>query len=151
MNPCSWKSSARLPIPAFDTFVESDWPISRETIDGTSLIRVATGHEATDGTLDTQSRRLWFNTGGLLLRSHFRGLDTISSQFEDFHGVHIAREIDVLSAGKLAMRINVASITTAQTLPRKHSRYLAVIGNGSSGMRPVDGSILKSLSTPKNA
>jgi hypothetical protein len=104
------------PIPAIDTFVESDWRISRHTIDGASLIRVATGHESADGTLDAQSRGLWFNSNGILIRSHFHGLDTVRSQFQDFHGAQIPYQIDVLSDGKLGMRILVASIETDTNL-----------------------------------
>jgi hypothetical protein len=102
------------PIPAIDTFVESDWRIDRRTVDSVSLIRVATGHESADGTLDAQSRGLWFNPDGVLTRSHFRGLDTIQSQFQDFHGVQVPHLIGVLSNGQLAIRIRVASIEAAQ-------------------------------------
>ena len=102
------------PIPAIDTFVESDWRIDRRTVDNTSLIRVATGHESSDGTLDAQSRGLWFNSDGLLIRAHFRGLDTVQSQFQDFHGVQVPRLIGVLSNGSLALRIRITSIEAIQ-------------------------------------
>ncbi|WP_035352132.1 hypothetical protein [Edaphobacter aggregans] len=105
------------PIPATDTFVESDWRIDRKTIDNVSLIRVATGHESAEGTLDGQSRGLWFNSDGLLIRSHFRGLDTVQSQFQDFRGVQVPRLIGVLSDGKLAVRISITSIEATQPAP----------------------------------
>ena len=104
------------PIPAIDTFVESDWRITRQTIDGASLIRIATGHESAEGTLDAQSRGLWFNSDGILVRSHFRGLDTIQSQFQDFHGAQVPHQIDVLSNGKLGIRIRITEIETPTNL-----------------------------------
>jgi hypothetical protein len=104
------------PIPAIDTLVESDWRITRQAADGVSLIRVASGHESDDGTLDAQSRGLWFNPEGLVVRSHFRGLDTRESQFHDFHGVQIPFQTDVLAGGKLGMRIQVTSIEPAANL-----------------------------------
>jgi hypothetical protein len=36
------------PIPAIDTFVESDWRIKRDTLDGIATIRVARGYESPD-------------------------------------------------------------------------------------------------------
>jgi hypothetical protein len=107
------------PIPAIDTFVESDWRISRQTLDSASLVRVATGYEAADGTLDAQSRGLWFNSDGLLIRSHFGGLDTVRSQFQDFHGAQIPHQVDVLANGKLGVRISVTSIESATDLSPK--------------------------------
>jgi outer membrane lipoprotein-sorting protein len=104
------------PVPAIDTFVESDWRVMRKTVDGKSLIRVATGHESDDGVLDAQSRGLWFDSDGLLMRTHFRGLDTIQAKFEDFQGAKIPRQIDVLANGKLAMRVQISSIEKADHL-----------------------------------
>jgi hypothetical protein len=104
------------PIPSTDTFVESDWRIARQSIDGASLIRVATGHESADGTLDAQSRGLWFKSDGVLLRAHFHGLDTRQSEFQDFGGVQVPHQIDVLSNGKLAMRIEITKIGPAANL-----------------------------------
>jgi len=104
------------PIPAIDTFVESDWRISRMSVDGQSLVRTATGHESNEGVLDEQSRGLWFDSDGLLVRTHFRGLDTVQSEFQDFHGVKIPHRIDVLANGKLAMRIRINSVESADNL-----------------------------------
>lgn len=104
------------PIPSIDTFIESDWRIARQSIDGASLVRVATGHESADGILDAQSRGLWFNSDGVLLRAHFHGLDTRQSVFQDFGGVQVPHQIDVLSNGKLAIRIEVTKIGPAANL-----------------------------------
>jgi hypothetical protein len=104
------------PIPAIDTFVESDWRITRETVGGASLVRVASGHESAEGNLDAQSRGLWFNSDGILVRSHFRGVDTVQSQFQDFHGTQVPRQIDVLSNEKLGVRIRITEIETPTNL-----------------------------------
>jgi hypothetical protein len=105
------------PIPAADTFVESDWRINRQNIGGRSLVRVATGHESNEGVLDARSRGLWFDSDGLLVRSHFNGLDTVQFQFQDFHGVEIPRHIRILSNGQLAMHIDITGIEPAANLP----------------------------------
>jgi hypothetical protein len=104
------------PIPAMDTFVESDWRIVRSNVDGQSLVRVATGHESDAGVLDAQSRGLWFDSEGLVRQAHFRGLDAVYLQFEDFHGSRISREIRLLANGKLGLRIQVNSIQEAANL-----------------------------------
>jgi hypothetical protein len=108
------------PIPAVDTFVESDWRISRIKNDGASPIRIASGHEAEDGTLDAGSRGFWFNNSGILLHAHFRGFDTFLSEFQDFHDVRVPYKIDVLSNGNLAMRIQTTSIEQATNLSAKN-------------------------------
>src|SRR6185437_10807079 len=55
------------PIPALDTFVESDWKIKRDMVDGVSTIRVLTGYEAPDGKLDPQVRAFWFDSNNNLV------------------------------------------------------------------------------------
>jgi hypothetical protein len=97
------------PIPAIDTFTESDWKISRETLDGTSTVRLLAGRE-------NQSRGYWFNDAGLLLRANLGGAEIRRSQFEDFDGVKIARRIDVLKDGGLIMPISVTEVTPAGTV-----------------------------------
>ena len=50
------------PIPAIDTFVESDWRMNSVDENGTRTIRVLSGYEGPDGKLDPQhSRGYWFN------------------------------------------------------------------------------------------
>ena len=50
------------PIPAIDTFVESDWKIKRDTVNGTKTIRVLTGYESPEGKLDPEHvRAYWFD------------------------------------------------------------------------------------------
>jgi len=102
------------PIPATDTFVESDWRIKRETVNGVDAIRVLAGYESPEGKLDPeQARGYWFDNSGRLLKTYLSGLETVWSKFEDFGGFKVARQMDVLNNGKLAARIQITEITQA--------------------------------------
>ena len=106
------------PIPAIDTFVESDWRIKRDTVNGIRSVRVAAGSESPDGKLDpVHSRGYWFDDGGLLMKASFGPIETQHSEPEDFGGVKIARRIDVLRDGQLVMRIHVTEVGAAGTVP----------------------------------
>jgi hypothetical protein len=60
------------PIPAIDTFVESDWRIKRDTVNGVRTVRVLTGYESSEGELDpVQVRGYWFDDNGLLVKTYF--------------------------------------------------------------------------------
>jgi hypothetical protein len=108
------------PIPAIDTFVESDWRIKRDTVNGLRAVRVLAGYESPEGQLDPeQARGYWFDDTGLLVKTYFDGIETQRLEFEDFAGVKTARRIDVLKDGKLAMRIRVTDVTPAGTVPTK--------------------------------
>ena len=108
------------PIPAIDTFVESDWRIKRDTIDGVRAVRVLAGYESPEGKLDAeQARGYWFDDSGLLLKTFLTGIETDWSDFEDFGSFKVARQIDVRKDGKLAMRIRVAEVVPAGTGPFK--------------------------------
>jgi hypothetical protein len=108
------------PIPAIDTFVESDWRIKRDTVNGDSTFRVLAGYESPEGKLDPeQARGYWFDDTGLLVKTYFDGIETQRLEFEKFSGVKTARRIDVLKDGKLAMRIHVTEVTPAGTIPAK--------------------------------
>ena len=108
------------PIPAIDTFVESDWRIKRDTVNGARTVRVLAGYESPEGRLDPeQARGYWFDDTGLLVKTYFDGIETQRLEFEDFAGVKTARRIDVLKDGKLAMRIRVTEVTSAGTIPAK--------------------------------
>jgi hypothetical protein len=50
------------------------------------------------------------------LKANIGGLEIRRSKFEDFGGVKIARQIDVLKDGKLAMPISVTEVTPAGTV-----------------------------------
>jgi hypothetical protein len=106
------------PIPAIDTFVESDWRIKRDTVNDVKTIRVLTGYENTDGTLDPQhARAYWFDESRNLLKAFFTGLEIQRSDFEDFSGVKIARQIKILHNGALGMLIRVTEVAPAGSVP----------------------------------
>jgi hypothetical protein len=108
------------PIPAIDTFVESDWRIRRDTVNGVRTVRVLAGYESPEGKLDPeQARGYWFDDTGLLVKTYFNGIETQRLEFEDFAGVKTARHIDVSKDGKLAIRIHVTDVTPAGTIPGK--------------------------------
>ena len=102
------------PIPATDTFFESDWRIKRDSIGDTRAIRVLTGYESPEGKLDPeQARGYWFNDAGLLLRTYFNGFEAQRFDFQEFGGVKVAHHLDVLRDGHLAMQIEVTELTPA--------------------------------------
>ena len=103
-------------MPAIDTFTESDWKIQHDMVNGTRAIRVLAGPEAPDGKLEAQSRGFWFDDSGLLIKPHFNGFETQRSEFEDFNGVKIARQINVLNQGHVVMKISVGDVTPAPTV-----------------------------------
>lgn len=108
------------PIPATDTFVESDWRIKRDTVNGVRTVRVLAGYESPEGKLDPeQARGFWFDNTGLLVKTYLNGIETERSDFGDFAGVKLAHRIDVLQDGKLAMRIRVTEVSVAGALPAK--------------------------------
>lgn len=104
------------PIPAIDTFLESDWRIRRDALDGTQTIRGATGSEDPNGKFDSQARGYWFDNSGVLLRAYFNGLEIRRSDFQDFNGLKLARQIDVLKDGKLALKIRVTEVASGTTV-----------------------------------
>jgi hypothetical protein len=106
------------PIPAIDTFVESDWRMKRDTVDGVKTIRVLAGYESPDGELDPeQARGYWFDDSGKLVKTYFRGVETRRINFKDFGGVAIAHEIRVLHEHQLGMLIRVTGVSAAATIP----------------------------------
>ena len=106
------------PIPAIDTFVESDWRMRRDTVDGVKTVRVLTGYESPDGTLDSEhSRAYWFDETGKLVKTFFMGVETQRSEFEEFGDAEIAHQIKVFSSGARAMVINVTQVSPAGTVP----------------------------------
>ena len=108
------------PIPAIDTFTESDWKIKRDTVDGTQTVRVLAGYESPEGNLDPeQARAYWFDNSGSLLKTYFKGIETRRSEFADFAGVKISHRVDALKNGALAMRISVTEVSPAGTMPTK--------------------------------
>lgn len=107
------------PIPALDTFYESDWRIRRDAFNGTAAIRVASGYESPEGKLDQSARSYWFDDSGVLLKTFFTGIETHRSDFQEFNGIKFAHQIDVLKDGQLAMRIKVTSVSIPGDTPAK--------------------------------
>jgi hypothetical protein len=105
------------PIPAIDTFTESDWRIKRDTVSGVRVVRVLAGYESPEGKLDPeQARGYWFDDSGLLLKTFLAGAETEWSGFKDFDGFRVARQVDVRKDGKLALRIQVTDVTHPSTM-----------------------------------
>jgi hypothetical protein len=108
------------PIPAIDTFVESDWRIKRDTVDGVPTLRVLTGYESPEGKFDPeQVRGYWFNDSGVLVKTYFRGMETRRSDAQDFEGVAIARRIEVLKDNGLVMKITITDVADAGQVSAK--------------------------------
>jgi hypothetical protein len=106
------------PIPAIDTFIESDWRIKRDNVDGVKTIRVLAGYESPEGALDPEhARGYWFDESGNLLKAYFEGIETRRAEFEQFGGVYVARTIRVLHNSALGMLIKVTQVSAAGALP----------------------------------
>jgi hypothetical protein len=106
------------PIPAIDTFVESDWRIKGEPVAGVNAIRVLSGYESPDGQLDAvHSRGYWFDPDGRLVKTFFNGLETRRSDFEEYRGAQIARQINVYKDGTLGIQIRVVDVSAASAVP----------------------------------
>jgi len=101
------------PIPATDTMTESDWRITRDTVDGAKAIRVFRGPESVNGALDPKSQGYWLGEDGRLLKSDVTGFEIRPSAVEPYTGVQVAREIGVLKDGKLGMKLTIKEITPA--------------------------------------
>lgn len=102
------------PLPAGDTMTESDWRIRRDTVSGASAIRVFRGPEGSNGELDpAQSQGYWFNQAGQLIKTYLKGFEILPSDVETFDGIQLARQIDLLKDGKLAMRVTVKEVGPA--------------------------------------
>ena len=106
------------PVPAIDTFVESDWRMKRDAVDGLKTIRVLAGYESPEGNLDPQQARgYWFDENGKLTKTFFQGVETQRSNFEEFDGAQVAQVIKVLRAGSVGMVIRVTEMSTAGAVP----------------------------------
>jgi hypothetical protein len=107
------------PIPAIDTFVESDWRIKRDPVGDVRAVRVLAGYESPEGKLDPeQARGYWFDDSGLLLKTYLSGIETDWSHFEAFTGFNVARRVDVLKDGRLGMRIQVTEVVVTEPVSK---------------------------------
>jgi len=99
------------PLPAEDTMTESDWRIRRETLGGLKTVRVFRGSEGPNGELEPgKSQGFWFDEGGRLVKSYTNGFELRPSAAQEYGGVLVARQIDVLKDGQVVMRINVKDV-----------------------------------------
>jgi hypothetical protein len=106
------------PIPAIDTFVESDWRIKRDTFNGVKTIRVVAGYESPEGVLDQEhARGYWFDESGKLVKAYFSGTETRRTNFEEFAGVQVARQIAVSRNGAVGLIIRVTSLSPNVDVP----------------------------------
>jgi hypothetical protein len=106
------------PIPAIDTFVESDWRIKRDAVSGVETVRVLAGYESPQGAFDPEhTRGYWFDEHGELVKTYFSGLETQRSDFVDFGGVEVAHTIRVLQNGMLGTVIHVTDMSAAGIVP----------------------------------
>ena len=106
------------PIPAIDTFVESDWRIKRDTVDGVKTIRVLAGYESPEGNLDPQQARgYWFDERGNLVKTFFQGIETQRSNFEVFNDAQVAHLMKAMRAGSVGMVIRVTDVAPAGSIP----------------------------------
>lgn len=108
------------PIPATDIFVESDWRIKRDTLNGVPTVRVLTGYESPEGKLDPeQVRGFWFDNSGTLVKAYFRGVESQRLEFQNFGDVVMAYRIDLLKDGAVGMRIRVTDVSAAGQISPK--------------------------------
>jgi hypothetical protein len=106
--------TAMEPIPVSDSVRESQWTIKPDTVDGTPATRVARGKEDPDGGNNASDfEAYWFDDSGQLVKTYLNALQTRRSNFEDFNGVHVARRVEVILAGKVGMRIDVTALDPA--------------------------------------
>jgi hypothetical protein len=105
------------PIPAIDTFVESDWRIKRDTVDGIETVRVLSGYESPQGAFAEHTRGYWFDENGKLIKTYFSGIETRRSDFADFGGIQVAHTIQVFQNGVLGIVIHVTEVSLVATVP----------------------------------
>jgi hypothetical protein len=110
------------PIPSMDTFVESDWRMTRESIGDTSFVRVASGYESPTTGLAAQSRAYWFDPFGRLVKTHVAGVETQLSGFEDFDGRQVARLLQVRVGPAPALQVRVIKIEPATSVSNSNFR-----------------------------
>lgn len=106
------------PIPAIDTFVESDWKIKRDEINGVPAIRVAVGTEDSTGQMEVgNSRAFWFDADGRLLQAITAGVQIERSYFISFDGTQVAQLINVLVKNEVGMRLRVSNLQMGSSVP----------------------------------
>jgi hypothetical protein len=108
------------PIPAIDTFVESDWRIKRDALNGVKTIRVIAGYESPAGDFDPEhTRGYWFDEDGRLVKTYASGIETQRLDFADFEGAQVAHNIRVLKDNALGMLIHITDGSAETAAPEK--------------------------------
>lgn len=99
------------PIPAIDTFVEPDWKVKRQEVNGVPAVRVAAGPEDATGKMEEgNSRAFWFDADGRLLQAITSGVQIGRINFTSFDGSQVAQLIEVRVKNGLAMQLRVNSL-----------------------------------------
>lgn len=108
------------PIPALDTFVESDWRMKSVNEGGGRVVRVLSGYESPEGKLDAvQARGYWFDASGELIKTYLEGLETRRSDFQEFAGMQVARTVSVYSGGGVALKLTVKEMVATPPVVAK--------------------------------
>jgi hypothetical protein len=108
------------PIPAIDTFIESDWRINRTNDNGESSVRVLSGYESPEGKLDPQhARAYWFTSSGQLIETYSNGIETRRSNFQEFAGLSVARTVAIYSNGGVALKLAVTELSANPNISPK--------------------------------
>jgi hypothetical protein len=107
------------PIPAIDTFTESDWRIKSEPVDGVAAVRLAVGPEDANGKMEEgNSRAFWFDKDGILLQAVSSGVEIKRKDFARFDDVQIAKRVEIYKATKLAALIEVKELLEGEQVPK---------------------------------
>jgi hypothetical protein len=104
------------PIPDTTSWYDIEWLVKHDTVDGFAALRVSRGHESPEGVLEPQAQAYWFDEEGQLIKAHTKGLDTRLSRPSDFAGMQVARRVELLNQGKLALRLDVTELSPVGTL-----------------------------------
>jgi hypothetical protein len=108
------------PIPDTDSGHQGNWTVDRDQTDGAATVRVWRGKEKADGTPDASDfEAYWFDPAGQLIKSYLNGLAIKREKFDDFNGVHVARHLEVVLAGKVGMKIDVTELQRAGAVDSK--------------------------------
>jgi hypothetical protein len=112
--------TAMEPIPDTNDGHLDKWKLQRDVVDGTAVTKIWHGKQNADGTPDPKDfEGYWFDAKGQLIESYLNGLDIKRDKFADFNGVEVARQLQVMLAGKVGMKIEVTDLQAARTVDSK--------------------------------
>jgi hypothetical protein len=115
------------PLPEMDGKSQGNWKVDRDPAAGAAVTRVWRGKQNGDGTPDPKDfEAYWFDESGQLVRSYLNGLEIKRENFEDFNGVHVARQLQVNLTGKTGMKIKIKDV---QPLGAVDAKIFTVKGN----------------------